>query len=163
LATDYPPDLLLSDPAFGEREVGLAGGKPPLTVWPDIRRMWWGFRNPVSGRVPEWYSPGCVPCKARPAWALLVNGYQEPPTGPSLVTAVRDGDGVRVSVKAGPEEPVAGKVVIRDEVTGEVVAEGPVGKEGSVRLAVPGNGTRALVAAFGGSERLRPGQARVTL
>ena len=84
LAKDYPPDLLLSDPAFGEREVGLDGGKPPLTVWPDIRRMWWGYRNPVSGRVPQWYSPGCVPCQARPEWSLVRNGYQEPPTGPSV-------------------------------------------------------------------------------
>lgn len=75
LVKDYLPDLLLSDPRFGEREVGLDGGKPPLTLWPNIRRMWWGFKNPVSGRVPEWYSPGCVPCKVRPDWALETNRY----------------------------------------------------------------------------------------
>ncbi|KXX74819.1 hypothetical protein MMYC01_208854 [Madurella mycetomatis] len=165
LLTDYPPDLALSDDSLGEREVGLAGGKPPLTVWPDIRRMWWAFRNPVSGRLPEWYSPGCVPCKAKPDWALLANGYQEPPTGPSLVKAAIDGAGLTVSVVAGPEEPVVGAVVVTVESTGEVVAQGQLDGEESVTFEVPrgaGNGTRTLVVVYEGSERLKPGQTRIT-
>ncbi|GAB1316532.1 Nuclear transport factor 2 family protein [Madurella fahalii] len=163
LLTEYPPDLALTDDAMGEREVGLAGGKPPLTVWPDIRRMWWAFRNPVSGRLPEWYWPGCVPCKARSNWALLENGYQEPPTGPSLVKTVRNGTEVTVSVAAGPEEPVVGVVVVMVESTGEVVTEGKLDGEESVTLEVPeaGNGTRTLVVVYGGSERLKPGQTRL--
>ncbi|KAK0651098.1 SnoaL-like domain-containing protein [Cercophora newfieldiana] len=121
LAKDYPPDLLLSDPAFGDRELGLDGGKPPLTVWPDIRRLWWEFRNPVSGRLPEWYAPGCAPCKARPDWALQVNGYQEPPTGPSLVSVTKEEGGVVVSVKAGPGKTSTRLWEAHDTVSGQML------------------------------------------
>ncbi|KAK0625808.1 hypothetical protein B0T14DRAFT_471258 [Immersiella caudata] len=164
LAKDYPPDLLLTDEAFGEREVGMDGGKPPNMRWPDLKRMWWGFRNPVSGRAPESYSPGCVPCVARPKWGLEVNGYQEPPTGPSLVKAVREGTSLKVSVSAGPGESVSGKVLVRQEGTGRVVAEGMIKEGGSVslELGAEGNGLK-LVAEFDGSERLKPGQTKVSL
>jgi len=76
----YPPDLWLAD--IGDRESTFRGGGGKFIEWPDIQRMWWQYRNPVSGRVPEYYWPGCVPCKARTDWALEANGYQEPPTGP---------------------------------------------------------------------------------
>ncbi|KAF2690668.1 hypothetical protein K458DRAFT_438510 [Lentithecium fluviatile CBS 122367] len=78
----YPPDILMSD--VGDRESTFRGGGGKFIDWPDIQRMWWQYRNPVSGRVPEYYWPGCVPCKVRPNWALEANGYQEPPTGPPL-------------------------------------------------------------------------------
>jgi hypothetical protein len=76
----YPPDLWLKD--VGERESTFRGGSGRYIEWPEIQRMWWQYKNPVSGRVPEDYWPGCVPCKVRPEWSLEANGWEEPPTGP---------------------------------------------------------------------------------
>ncbi|KAF2710587.1 hypothetical protein K504DRAFT_355318, partial [Pleomassaria siparia CBS 279.74] len=76
----YPPDITLKD--IGERESTFRGGSGGYIQWPEIQRMWFQYRNLASGRVPEFYWPGCVPCKAKPDWALEANGYQEPPTGP---------------------------------------------------------------------------------
>lgn len=76
----YPPDVTIKD--VGERESTFVGGSGKVIQWPDIQRMWWQYRNPVSGRVPEYYWPGCVPCRVRSDWALEANGFQEPPTGP---------------------------------------------------------------------------------
>ncbi|TPX14607.1 uncharacterized protein E0L32_005299 [Thyridium curvatum] len=83
LAQKYPPDLTL--PEVGDREASFRGGSDRPIEWPEIQRMWFQYRNPVSGRMPEYYWPGCVPCRARPEWALEANGYQEPPTGPPLL------------------------------------------------------------------------------
>ncbi|MBB5985580.1 nuclear transport factor 2 family protein [Sphingobium lignivorans] len=92
----YPPDLLLTD--LGKREEGFAGGTGTKIDWPGILPMWFHYRNPVSGRVPERYWPDCVPCEARPDVRLTSNGYQMPPTGPSvdgleLGLSMRDEDG----------------------------------------------------------------------
>jgi SnoaL-like domain len=76
----YPPDLLLTDVA--EREEGFVGGTGKTVAWPDIHRMWWGYRNLVTGRVPDGLWEGCVPCRKEPTWNLTSNGYEEPPTGP---------------------------------------------------------------------------------
>lgn len=76
----YPPDLTLA--RVGEREATFRAGSGKYIEWPEIQRMWFGYRNPVSGRTPEWYWEGCVPCKVKPEWSLEANGYQEPPTGP---------------------------------------------------------------------------------
>ncbi|KAH7084636.1 hypothetical protein BKA63DRAFT_497934 [Paraphoma chrysanthemicola] len=76
----YPPDVTLAD--VGERESTFRGGSGKYIEWPDIQRMWFQYRNPVSGRAPEWYWPGCVPCQVRSDWSLEANGYQEPATGP---------------------------------------------------------------------------------
>jgi len=78
--TKYPPDITLID--VGDREAGFRGASGQFIQWPEIQRMWFGFRNPVSGRIPEYYWPHCVPCVAEPDWSLSANGYQEPPTGP---------------------------------------------------------------------------------
>ena len=78
--TRYPPDITLID--VGDREAGFRGASGRFIQWPEIQRMWFGFRNPVSGRIPEHYWPHCVPCVAKPEWSLSANGYQEPPTGP---------------------------------------------------------------------------------
>jgi hypothetical protein len=78
----YPPDISIE--GVGERESTFRGGSGKVIEWPDIQRMWFQYRNPVSGRVPEWYWPGCVPCRAMPDWALEKNGYQEPVDGPRL-------------------------------------------------------------------------------
>jgi hypothetical protein len=76
----YPPDITLAD--VGERESTFRGGSGRFIEWPEIQRMWFQYRNPVSGRAPEWYSPGCVPCQVRKDWSLDANNYQEPDTGP---------------------------------------------------------------------------------
>lgn len=57
---DYPPDLTIAE--VGERESTFrgAGRNNTLLEWPSIQRMWFAYRNPVSGRKPEWYWPGCV-------------------------------------------------------------------------------------------------------
>ncbi|CAO2658562.1 Nn.00g062850.m01.CDS01 [Neocucurbitaria sp. VM-36] len=76
----YPPDLTLAD--VGERESTFTGGSGRAIQWPEIQRMWFQYRNLVSGRMPEWYWPGCVPCQVRKDWSLEANGWQEPETGP---------------------------------------------------------------------------------
>ncbi|KAK0654755.1 hypothetical protein B0T16DRAFT_497958 [Cercophora newfieldiana] len=51
LTRQFPPDLILTE--MGERERGFQGGTGRFTAWPDIQKMWFMYRNPVSGRVPE--------------------------------------------------------------------------------------------------------------
>ena len=58
------------------------GGREPNVQWPSIKSMWFGYANPVSGRIPELYQPDCVPCAIRPDLRLDANGYQEPPSAP---------------------------------------------------------------------------------
>ncbi|KAF2466858.1 uncharacterized protein BDR25DRAFT_395436 [Lindgomyces ingoldianus] len=85
LLTKYPPDVTLVQ--IGDREDGFQGGTGRFISWPEIQRMWFQYRNLVSGRVPEHYWPGCVPCQLKKEWSLSANGYQEPPTGPELANA----------------------------------------------------------------------------
>lgn len=59
------------------------GLKPDPTQWPGIKPMWFGYTNPVSGRVPQLYQKDCVPCAIRPDLRLEANGYQEPPDAPA--------------------------------------------------------------------------------
>lgn len=166
LLKDFPPDLVLSDPALGEREVGLQGGKAPFVAWPEIRRMWFAFRNPVSGRVPEWYSPGCVPCQARPGWGLMANGYQEPPTGPTAVAAMSNGTALLVKVTAGPGEPVGGEVTLLEAESGTALATAPVSVDGEASFLTPpglGEGSTTFIVSFPGTDRLSPGQTLVVI
>jgi len=44
--------------------------------------MWWGYRNPVSGRTPELFLPDCVPCDYAPDLSMTRHGYQLPASGP---------------------------------------------------------------------------------
>jgi hypothetical protein len=81
----YPPDITLKD--VGERESTFRGGSGRFIEWPEIQRMWFQYRNPVSGREPEWYWPGCVPCQVRKDWSLEANAYQEPAVGPQNVSS----------------------------------------------------------------------------
>jgi hypothetical protein len=89
LAKKYPPDISIA--AIGEREATFSGGAgPTYLIWPEIQRMWFSYRNLVTGKYPQTsagapqdYWPGCVPCQAMPSWKLEANGYQEPPTGPA--------------------------------------------------------------------------------
>ncbi|KAF2849043.1 hypothetical protein T440DRAFT_469785 [Plenodomus tracheiphilus IPT5] len=78
----YPPDITIA--GIGERESTFSGGSGRLIQWPEIQRMWFQYRNLVSGRVPEWYWPGCVPCQLRKDWSLESNGWQEPANGPQM-------------------------------------------------------------------------------
>jgi hypothetical protein len=91
----YPPDLLLTD--LGKREEGFAGGTGTKIDWPGILPMWFHYRNPVSGREPKLFWPDCVPCEVRPEVRLTSNGYQMPPTGPSI-------DGVELTLPASKEK-----------------------------------------------------------
>ncbi|KAK0716398.1 hypothetical protein B0H67DRAFT_646026 [Lasiosphaeris hirsuta] len=83
LTRQFPPDLALT--AMGERERGFQGGTGRFAAWPDIQKMWFMYRNPVSGREPggqyNGYWPGCVPCQHRPEWRMEKFGWEEPPTG----------------------------------------------------------------------------------
>ncbi|KAK4184572.1 hypothetical protein QBC35DRAFT_455155 [Podospora australis] len=107
------PDITLTDPRLADRLRGFPGGPGPLVTWPDIQTTYFPYRNPVTGNLPSTlggrvaYSPGCVPCKAIPAWSLASNGFQEAATGPtSLVATVGasflTGIEVNVQVRAGP-------------------------------------------------------------
>lgn len=164
---NYPADVPLNDPKMVERETGFNGGPVKAVSWPNIQTMWWTYRNPVSGRVPQYYWPGCTPCRtAKPEWALLRNGYQEPPTGPSLATAtaspVSNGTMLKVSVSiaVGPEEPVAGTVEVRQRGKDGVAVLGSAAVvNGKAELEVlNGDG---LFVWYSGSDRLRAGGAVV--
>ena len=76
-SNDYPPDIPLT--RLGERERGFRGGTGDMIVWPGILPMWFHYKNPVSGRVPEHYWPDCVPCLQYPETSMKNHGYLLPP------------------------------------------------------------------------------------
>jgi hypothetical protein len=80
LIAKYPPDILISD--LGKREEHFVGGTGEAWRWPQILPMWFGYRNPISGRVPEFYLNNCVPCDFAPDMELTKHGYLNPPNGP---------------------------------------------------------------------------------
>jgi len=84
LAAKFPPDVTVAE--VGERESTFRAGSGRYIGWPEIQRMWFAYKNPVSGRTPEFYWPGCVPCHYKPDWALTAHGYEEPATEPVLVS-----------------------------------------------------------------------------
>ena len=57
---DFPPDIPIS--ALGRRGEGFARGLPNYISWPQIKPMWFHYRNPVSGRVPANYCPDITTC-----------------------------------------------------------------------------------------------------
>ena len=77
-ANDYPPDIPLTK--LGERERGFRGGTGDIIAWPGILPMWFHYKNPVSGRVPEHYWPDCVPCMQYPETSMKNHGYLLPPS-----------------------------------------------------------------------------------
>ncbi|KAK4223939.1 hypothetical protein QBC38DRAFT_372079 [Podospora fimiseda] len=172
LIAQYPPDLLLTE--MGDpRETGFMGGSGRYVSWPEIQRMWFAYRNPVTGRVPDSYWPGCVPCQHRPAWNLTQNGWQEPPTGPTIVRGIfgagnaesDDPIHIMVNVTAGPGEPVLGVVTLESQ-RADVRLEHTLSIEdsGLVDFALPLDlkpGYIVLEANFWGSDRLRPGRDSV--
>jgi hypothetical protein len=80
LVAKYPPDILMTE--LGKRAEHFRGGTGETIEWPGILPMWFNYRNPVSGRVPEHYWPDCVPCELRPESQMTRHGYLMPPTGP---------------------------------------------------------------------------------
>ena len=88
LMAQYPPDVPIK--ALGERMAHFRGGTGATIEWPGILPMWFDYRNPVSGRVPEHYTPVCVPCDVRPDLALSAHGYLAPPTGPEPDPGVQE-------------------------------------------------------------------------
>jgi hypothetical protein len=160
--TRYPPDLSIA--AAGIREATFHGSNSRTIDWPDIQHMWFAYRNPVSGRLPEYYWPGCVPCQAAPTWSLTANGYQEPPTGPTLINAtMMSSDTLIIQVAGGPGDPVAGTVSLRQEgtlVSSTTLVNGKANFTLSAVVAASGN---KLIVVFPGSDRLSPGQTTVIL
>ncbi len=79
----YPPDVPLT--ALGKREQAFIPGStvfnpyvhngPAYPGYPSAVPMWFGYKNPVSGRTPPYYWPDCVTCVARPETSLKANGY----------------------------------------------------------------------------------------
>ncbi len=166
LIKQYPPDLLLKEMG-APRETGFQGGVGRFTTWPEIQRMWFAYRNPVSGRIPNSYWPGCVPCHHRPAWNLTSNGYQEPPTGPTIVNAtVTPASGnltatMTVIISAGPSEPVEGIVRLEGDVPEGLSANLTKEIDSEVVFSLPafqGRLPRVVTVRYLGSDRLKPGQ-----
>jgi hypothetical protein len=73
----YPPDLPIS--IMGKREEHFRGGSGDTIEWPGILPMWFPYRNPVSGRVPEHYITDCGPCEHAPDLSMTRHGYLLPP------------------------------------------------------------------------------------
>ncbi len=69
--------------SLGRRELNFQGGTGDPKQWPSILPMWFTYTNPVSGRVPEYHQPDCVPCALQPELRLDRNGYQEAPDAPA--------------------------------------------------------------------------------
>jgi len=80
LVAKYAPDIPIS--ILGVRQEHFRGGTGEPWEWPAILPMWWGYKNPVSGRTPELYLPDCVPCDYAPDLSMTRHGYQLPASGP---------------------------------------------------------------------------------
>ena len=85
LVKKFPPDVPIT--ALGVREEHYQGGTGETWAWPQILPMWWGYKNPVSGRTPENFLPDCVPCECAPDMSMAKHGYLLPPTGPESTLA----------------------------------------------------------------------------
>ena len=83
LLSSYLPDVPLT--ALGKREQAFIPGStefnryvhngPAYPGYPSAVPMWFSYKNPVSGRTPQYYWPDCVTCVARPETSLKANGY----------------------------------------------------------------------------------------
>jgi hypothetical protein len=76
----FPPDVPIT--ALGKLQEHFRGGTGESWDWPQILPMWWGYKNPVSGRVPELFLPDCVPCGYAPQMSTKTRGYLLPSTDP---------------------------------------------------------------------------------
>ena len=80
LVAEYRPDVPITD--LGVRQEHYRGGTGETWEWPKILPMWWGYRNPVSGRTPDLFLPDCVPCDHSPEMSMTRHGYLLPSTDP---------------------------------------------------------------------------------
>jgi hypothetical protein len=80
LVAKFAPDIPIT--ILGERQEHFRGGTGVPWEWPQILPMWWGYKNPVSGRQPELFLPDCVPCGYSPNMSLVKHGYLLPTTDP---------------------------------------------------------------------------------
>lgn len=76
----FPPDVPITE--LGKLQEHFRGGTGEPWDWPKILPMWWGYKNPVSGRQPELFLPDCVPCEYAPAMSMVKHGYLLPPVDP---------------------------------------------------------------------------------
>jgi SnoaL-like domain len=81
LVAKYAPDIAIT--VLGERQEHFRGGTGEPWEWPAILPMWWGYRNPVSGRTPDLFLPDCVPCDYAPDLSMTRHGYLLPASGPA--------------------------------------------------------------------------------
>jgi hypothetical protein len=80
LVAKYAPDIPIT--VLGERQEHFRGGTGEPWEWPAILPMWWGYRNPVSGRKPDLFLTDCVPCDYAPDQSMTRHGYMLPASGP---------------------------------------------------------------------------------
>jgi hypothetical protein len=80
LVEHFAPDIPIT--VLGERQEHFRGGTGEPWEWPQILPMWWGYKNPVSGRTPEHFLSDCVPCDYAPDLSMTQHGYLLPPTDP---------------------------------------------------------------------------------
>ncbi len=85
LVAVFQPDVPIT--GLGKLQEHYRGGTGEPWDWPRILPMWWGYKNPVSGRQPELFLPDCVPCDYAPDMSMVKHGYLLPSTDP-----VRSGD-----------------------------------------------------------------------
>jgi len=80
LVAEFRPDVPITE--LGKLQEHFRGGTGEPWDWPRILPMWWGYKNPVSGRQPELFLPDCVPCGYSPNMSMLKHGYLLPTTDP---------------------------------------------------------------------------------
>ncbi len=80
LVAQYRPDVPITE--LGRLQEHFRGGTGEPWEWPKILPMWWGYKNPVSGRQPELFLPDCVPCEYAPGMSMTQHGYLLPSTDP---------------------------------------------------------------------------------
>ncbi len=76
----FKPDVPITE--LGKLQEHYRGGTGEPWDWPKILPMWWGYKNPVSGRQPELFLPDCVPCDYAPDMSMVKHGYLLPSTDP---------------------------------------------------------------------------------
>ncbi len=80
LVAEFKPDVPITE--LGRLQEHFRGGTGEPWEWPRILPMWWGYKNPVSGRTPELFLPDCVPCEHSPNMSMTKHGYLLPSTDP---------------------------------------------------------------------------------